>query len=72
MRVEDRTNVSLSACADAQTRLPARRSRRAAPYPTNAAITELDEAFSALYEMRSRPAGALSISIIFDGLTAQP
>ena len=40
--------------------------------PDNAAITELDEAFSALYEKRSRPAGALSVSIIFDGLAAQP
>jgi transposase len=55
MRGEDRTNGALFSYVDVEVRIPAKHPLRAMQRLTNAALAELDEAFSALYEGCGRP-----------------
>src|SRR5580700_6965054 len=55
MRGEDRTSGALFSYVDIEGRIPARHPLRAMRRLTNAALAELDRAFSALYEACGRP-----------------
>ena len=55
MRGEDRTSGSLFSYLDIEGRIPARHPLRAMRRLTNAALADLDGAFSALYEACGRP-----------------
>jgi transposase len=55
MRGEDRTSGALFSYVDIEARIPARHPLRAMRRLTNAALAELDQAFSALYEACGRP-----------------
>jgi transposase len=55
MRGEDRTSGTLFSYVDIEGRIPARHPLRAMRRLTNAALANLDGAFSALYEGRGRP-----------------
>src|SRR6202166_4976793 len=55
MRGEDRTSGSLFSYVDIEGRIPARHPLRAMRRLTNAALADLDGAFSALYEACGRP-----------------
>jgi transposase len=55
MRGEDQTSGPLFSYVDIEARIPARHPLRAMRRLTNAALAELDQAFSALYEACGRP-----------------
>jgi transposase len=55
MRGEDRTSGALFSYVDIEARIPAQHPLRAMRRLTNAALAELDRAFSALYEAIGRP-----------------
>ena len=55
MRGEDRTDGALFSYVDIEARIPAKHPLRAMRRLTNAALAELDGAFSALYEACGRP-----------------
>jgi transposase len=55
MRGEDRTSGALFSYVDIEARIPVRHPLRAMRRLTNAALSELDQAFSALYEACGRP-----------------
>src|SRR5258708_24958228 len=55
MRAEDRTSGALFSYVDIEARIPVRHPLRAMRRLTNAALSELDQAFSALYEACGRP-----------------
>jgi transposase len=55
MRGEDRTSGALFSYVDIEARIPAQHPLRAMRRVTNAALAELDRAFSALYEAIGRP-----------------
>src|ERR1700728_2229761 len=55
MRGEDRTSGALFSYVDVEARIPAQHPLRAMRRLTNAALTELDPSFSALYEGIGRP-----------------
>ena len=55
MRGEDRTSGALFSYVDVEARIPARHPLRAMRRLTDAALSELDQAFSALYEECGRP-----------------
>ena len=55
MRGEDRTSGTLFSYVDIEGRIPARHPLRAMRRLTNAALANLDGAFSALYEGCGRP-----------------
>src|SRR4029077_9220401 len=55
MRGEDRTSGALFSYVDVEARIPAQHPLRAMRRLTNAALAELDRAFSALYEAIGRP-----------------
>src|SRR5271165_2659540 len=55
MRGEDRTSGALFSYVDVEARIPAKHPLRAMRRVTNAALAELDAAFSALYEGCGRP-----------------
>src|ERR1700722_4962163 len=55
MRGEDRTNGALFSYVDIEARIPAKHALRAMRRLTNAALADLDEAFSALYETCGHP-----------------
>ena len=55
MRGEDRTNGALFSYVDVEARIPAKHPLRAMRRVTDAALAELDGAFSALYEACGRP-----------------
>ena len=55
MRGEDRTSGALFSCVDVEARLPAKHPLRAMRRLTNAALAELDQAFSGLYEGSAVP-----------------
>ena len=55
MRGEDRTSGALFSYVDVEARIPAKHPLRAMRRLTNAALAELDRAFSALYERCGRP-----------------
>jgi transposase len=55
MRGEDRTSGALFSYVDVEARIPAKHPLRAMRRLTNAALAELDQAFSGLYERFGRP-----------------
>ena len=55
MRGEDRTSGALFSYVDVEARIPTRHPLRAMRRLTDAALTELDQAFSALYVRFGRP-----------------
>ena len=55
MRGEDRTSGALFSYVDVEARVPAQHPLRAMRRLTNAALAELDQAFSAFYEACGRP-----------------
>src|SRR5271154_6390709 len=78
MRGEDRTSGTLFSYVDIEGRIPARHPLRAMRRLTNAALANLDGAFSALYEGCGRPSipperllrGHASAASLFDPVGA--